>query len=137
MGEPLLIPKPLASISIMKYFGILITLFLILHSSQSSRQNLLPEGKWVNTKDSLAFIVTNGDTWLFKHKSAENSENRVYNYEIKDSLKIYDKYQKGKFLVLTNDENISLSYSGLEYDSESISMFYIPRGNYHEYRRVD
>ena len=126
----------LASIYKMRILALIIILTFTIQSCSTTRVKLLPEGIWVSTKDSLAYIVTKRDTWIFKYKNDVETEERIHNYRILDSLLINGKFEKGNFLILTDGKD-NLSYSGLKFDSESISMFYIPRGNHHEYHKID
>ncbi len=112
------------------------TLVLILFFSCSSNKSfLLTQGIYQSSQDSLAFISVNKDKFVIGHKTELITPEDIYKYSILDSVLLNEKYEIGKFLLLTNEKD-SLLYSGLEYDENGISMFYVPRGNILDYSLI-
>ena len=89
---------------------------------------IIKNGIWVNEKDSLATIRINQYKWIFEYKNIITNTSDIYNYEIK-------KISKSKSLTLTNQTD-TLEYA-IEYlSSENLSLIYLPRGNYQNYKRI-
>ena len=122
----------------MKFIPLLLIIILATFCSthQQSVARKIPEGLWQNAFDERAFIKIEDDKWIWGYQNDSIVFEEIDSYRILDSLKIDGHFEKGSFLVLEDQNKDSLLYSDFKCEPEVLSMFYMARGNYHEYHLV-
>ena len=86
-------------------------------------------GIWVSSKDSLATVRIDGHKWTFEYENDKTDSTDLYDYLI-------FKNENTEFLTLSNKTD-TLKYE-LDYLTDNeLSIIYLPRGNYHNYERID
>jgi len=106
---------------------------ITLKSLQEKKK--ITDGLWVNSKDSLAIVKIKGHKWTFAYTGKIIDSTDVYDYQIVNKVKDHNRILKGEFLLLTKQSD-TLKYA-LDYLTEnSLTLIYLPRGNFHHYKRM-
>ena len=106
--------------------------------SNHKHQLDLLQGKWVHVKDSLAFVTINNDIWTFDYEEEDSNDRELDEHMIKlvDTIYLHNQKIGGKYLLLIQ-ENDTLKYT-LDYLSdEEMSLFWLPVGRFHDYKKVE
>jgi len=100
-----------------------------------TNQSYFKSGVWIHEKDSLAGIEIKDGKWIMFYKGLETDSTDIYDYKVTDQLSKYANtgLKSGEFLVLTNITD-TINYEILEYNKESLSLLYFPKGNIHIYK---
>ncbi|SNR60881.1 hypothetical protein SAMN06265371_106224 [Lutibacter agarilyticus] len=92
----------------------------------------ITNGLWIHSEDSLATVKIDGFQWIFQYKNEITDSTDIYDYQIIDKT-IENKI---KSLTLTNKSD-TLEYE-LDYlTDKNMTLIYLPRGNFHNYTRID
>ncbi|WP_111309169.1 hypothetical protein [Confluentibacter sediminis] len=103
---------------------------------KKQQKNLISNGIWISTMDSLSTIEINGKKWLFKYKNVNTSTDDYYEYLINESVFDKDSSIIGGSLVLIRKSD-TLKY-GIEYISnKDMTLIYLPRGNFQQFKKKD
>ncbi|NJB84227.1 hypothetical protein GGR97_003042 [Wenyingzhuangia aestuarii] len=89
----------------------------------------IKDGTWLNLNDSLATVRITKYEWIFKYKGVAIDSTDIYNYNIKTN-------NNSKTLLLTN-RNDTLKYVIENLTTEDLEIIYLPRGNFHSYKRIE
>ena len=103
-------------------------------STNKEQENLINNGIWISTIDSLSTVEINGKKWIFKYENVKTTTDDYYEYLINERVFDKDSSIIGGSLVLTNESD-TLKY-GIEYLSdENMSLIYLPRGNFQHFKK--
>ena len=102
--------------------------------TNKEQENLISNGIWISTIDSLSTVEINGKKWIFKYENVKTTTDDYYEYLINERVFDKDSSIIGGSLVLTNESD-TLKY-GIEYLSdENMSLIYLPRGNFQHFKK--
>ena len=105
-------------------------------SYNEEEENLISNGIWISTIDSLSTVEISGRRWFFKYKNVKNRPNDYYQYLINESVFDKDSSIVGGSLVLTKESD-TLKY-GIEYISnKKMTLIYLPRGNFQDFKKKE
>lgn len=105
-------------------------------SSNNKQENLISNGIWISTIDSLSTVEISGNNWLFKYNNDKIAPNDYYEYLIKESIYDKDSAIVGGSLVLTKESD-TLTY-GIEHISDKrMTLIYLPRGNFQDFKKKE
>jgi hypothetical protein len=96
----------------------------------STSQSYFKNGIWINENDSLAGIEIRNEKWIMLYKGLAIDSTDIYKYVVTEQLAEYanTELKPGEFLILKNKTD-TLKYEILNYDKESLSLMYFPKGN--------
>jgi len=98
----------------------------------------LLQGKWVHVKDTLAIVTIDNNIWTFDYEYEDPNEREVDEHLIKlvDTIYLHNQKIGGKYLLLIQ-ENDTLKYT-LDYlTDKEMSLFWLPAGRFHDYKKVE
>ncbi|GGF73977.1 hypothetical protein [Wenyingzhuangia marina] len=101
---------------------------------KKEQENLISQGVWISTIDSLSTVEIIGKKWFFKYNNVETAPDNYYEYMIHES--VFDKENSiidgNLFLIKESD---TLKYV-IEYISDkNMDLIYLPRGNYQHFKK--
>ncbi len=105
-------------------------------SYPKGQANLISDGIWISTIDSLSTVEISGKKWVFKYKNDESVLSDYYVYAINESVFDKDSSIVDGSLILTKESD-TLKYA-IEYISDKyMTLLYLPRGNFQKFRKKE
>ena len=105
-------------------------------SYNNEQENLISNGIWISTIDSLSTVEIRGDKWFFKYTNVNNEPNDYYQYWINESVFDKDSAVVGGSLILAKESD-TLKY-GIEYISDKeMTLIYLARGNFQRFKKKE
>ncbi|MDT0553499.1 hypothetical protein [Urechidicola vernalis] len=99
-------------------------------------KNSITEGRWINMKDSLSTVKIEGNQWIFQYGKDKTEPKDYHKYVITESVFDKDNAIVDGCLFLIQESD-TLKY-GIAYLSEkSMTLVYLPRGNFHHYKKME
>jgi hypothetical protein len=109
---------------------------LKVESYKKEPENVISNGIWISTIDSLSTVEISGKKWIFNYENVKTAKEDYYEYLINKS--VFDKENSiiGGSLVLTNQSD-TLKYT-IEYISDkNMTLIYLPRGNFQHFKKKE
>ena len=102
--------------------------------TNKEQENLISNGIWISTIDSLSTVEINGKKWIFKYENVKTTTDDYYEYLINERVFDKDSSIIGGSLVLTNESD-TLKYGIEDISKENMSLIYLPRGNFQHFKK--
>lgn len=105
-------------------------------SYNKEQENLISNGIWISTIDTLSTVEISGKKWVFKYENAKNAPDDYYEYLINEIIFDKDSSIVNGSLILAKESD-TLKY-GIDYISDKkMSLIYLPRGNFQEFKKKE
>jgi hypothetical protein len=99
-------------------------------------KNLISQGQWKSMTDSLSTVKIEGNQWIFQYGIEKTESQSYYKYVITESVSDKDNAIVDGYLFLIQESD-TLKY-GIDYLSEkNMTLIYLPRGNFHHYKKIE
>ncbi|TLP81338.1 hypothetical protein [Maribacter sp. ACAM166] len=107
---------------------------LIHKTVKNLNKSSISNGLWISTIDSLSTVEINGNHWIFKYVNIKTELDDQYEYLISEGVSDKQNALIEGRLILTNKSD-TLKYGIYHISHANMTLVYLPRGNFHHYKK--